>query len=562
MPIVSLNPLRASLVVATCAAVLLSTYPVRGTTMAVHGMIASAAPMAAEAGLRILQQGGNAFDAAVAVSAVAGVTDMPTHAGMGGVGYGMIYDAKKKQVRALDFIGTAGAATKLDTFTATARLWDRTHPARDTAQAILVPGTVAMWGELLENYGTMSWAQVLAPAIELAEHGFAVTPRLHQGLSTWAVARDAYGSGIFRKNGRPWPVAEILKQTDLAQTLKTIAAGGSKAFYQGPLTEQFVRHFQEKGGILTLKDFADYRALWREPVRTTYRGYEVSSHPPGSGGITVLQALNILEQFDLPALDHNSPQSIHLVSEALKLAFVDDDRFNTGKNYAKIPLERLLSKEYAKEQAARIDRSRAQFYPPVRPGSTNQSEHTINHVIVDKDRNIVTMTQTAMHSRVTVPGTGVAFNSDMTYFSVDPADVNVIEAGQRPRLVMSPTIVMRYGQPHLALGAGGGWTINQTVLQVLLRVLDYDMDAHPAVSAPRFVLRYLDNSIPYMRGTELDLEAGIGEPTRNALAAMGHTLLPPTSDNFGGLSAVRVYANSGVLSGKADPRREGQAVGW
>lgn len=554
--------LRLLLSFGICAGLLLTTNPVRGTTMSVHGMVASAAPMASQAGLRILQQGGNAFDAAVAVSAVAAVTDMPTHAGVGGVGYGMIYDAKKQQVRALDFIGQSGAATRLDAFTATSRLWDRTQPASDTAAAILVPGAVAMWGELLETYGTMKWEQVLAPAIELAEQGFAVTPRLSQGLERWAAARDAYGSGIFRRNGRVWPAGSILRQTDLAQTLKLIAAGGSKAFYQGPLAEKFVAHIQSKGGLLTVKDFADYHALWREPVSTTYRGYEVSSHPPGSGGITVLQALNTLEQFDLPSIEHNSPEMIHLVSEALKLAFVDDDRYNTGKSHAKIPLERLLSKEYGREQAARINRAQAQFYPPVRPGTAPpQSSHTINHVIVDKDRNIVTMTQTAMHSRVMVPGTGVVFNSDMTYFSVDPNDVNVIEAGQRPRLVMSPAIVRRNGQPVLALGAGGGWTINQNVLQVLLRVLDYGMDANPAVSAPRFELRYLDNSIPYMPGTELDLEAGIGESTRAALAAMGHRLLPPISDNFGGLSAVKIY-KGGTLSGQADPRREGQAAGW
>jgi gamma-glutamyltranspeptidase / glutathione hydrolase len=419
-----------------------------------------------------------------------------------------------------------------------------------------------MWAELLENYGTMTWAQVLAPAIELAEQGFAVTPRLSQGLEPWAASRDPYGAGIFRREGKVWPTGSILKQPDLAQTLKLIAAGGAKAFYQGPLTERFVAHIQSVGGLLTLEDFADYRALWREPVHTRYRGFDVSSHPPGSGGMTVLQALNILEQFDLPALEHNSPEMIHLAAEALKLAFIDDDRYNTGKRDADIPLDRLLSKAYAQEQAARIKPAEAQFHPPVRTGRPPQSNHTINHVIVDKDRNVVTMTQTAMHSRVMVPGTGVVFNSDMTYFSVDPTDINVIEARQRPRLVMSPTIVQRNGEPVLALGAGGGWTINQTVLQVLLRVLDYGMDAQPAVTAPRFVLRYLENSIPYMPGTELDLETGITERTRAALDGMGHRLMPVLGGNFGGLSAVKIYTQGGTLSGQADPRREGQAAGW
>jgi gamma-glutamyltranspeptidase / glutathione hydrolase len=556
---------RLVLTIAVCAGLLdglgfQSSVPLSGTVMAVNGMVATVAPMAAQAGLRILQQGGNAFDAAVAVSAVTAITDTPSHAGLGGTGYGMIYDAKKRQIRALDFIGTAPAATKLQMFTIGARLWDRAHPARDSFRAVLVPGTVAMWAALLENYGTLSWQQVLAPAIEYAEKGFPVTPRLQESIGPWAVGQYPYGASIFFKDGKPWPAADILKQQDVANTLKIIAAGGAKAFYDGPLTDQFVKHFQDNGGILTRKDFAAYKALWREPVTTTYRGFDVYSHPPGSGGMTVLQALNTLEQFDLNALGHNSAEFVHVAGEAMKLAFVDDDQYNTGKSYAKIPLDRLLSKGYAKEQANKIDRARAKFYPPVRPGSPYQSEHTINHVIVDRDHNVVTMTQTAMHSRVTVPGTGVVFNEDMTYFSTDPQDVNVIEAGQRPRLVMSPTIVMRHGEPYLALGAGGGWTINQTVLQVILRVLDFDQDAWEAVGAPRFVLRYLANSIPYLPGTDLDLERGFPDVVRDALTAKGHNLRA-LGDNFGGLSAVKIYPH-GALSGRADPRRDGQQVGW
>ena len=197
----------------------------------------------------------------------------------------------------------------------------------------------------------------------------------------------------------------------------------------------------------------------------------------------------------------------------------------------------------------------------MRPGTPFQSEDTTNHVVVDRDHNMVTITQTSMFPMVTVPGTGVIFNSGMTYFSLDPDDINRIEGGQRPRFVMSPTIVLRRGRPFFALGAAGGWTINQTVLQVILRALDFEMDAYEAVSAPRFVIRYLRNSIPYMPGTTLDLEKGFSDATRAALAAKGHSLLEPVG-SFGGLNAIMIYPRTRTLSGGADPRREGQAAGW
>jgi len=414
---------------------------------------------------------------------------------------------------------------------------------------------------LLEGYGTMSWPQVLAPAIEYAEQGFAITPKTRGQYAGSNMERYPYGASLFFKNGEAVPVAEVLKQPDLAKTLKAIAAGGPKVFYGGALAEQFVDYFQRNGGILTVKDFAGYRALWKEPITATYLDYDVYCPPPGSGGMTILETLNTLEQFDLPALEHNSADFIHLVVEALKLAFVDDDAYNTGKDHAKIPLQRLFSKAYAREQAARIDRSRAQFYPPVRPGTAKQSDDTINHVVVDKDHNVVTMTQTAMHSMIAVPGTGVSFNQGMVYFSLDPEDVNLIEARQRPRFVMSASIVMRHGEPYFALGAGGGWTIPQTILQVLVRALALDMDAHQAVTAPRFVLNYLGNSIPYMPGTDLQLERGVPESARAALVERGHRL-SQAEGGFGGLSAIKVYPRSGVLSGGADPRQEQKAAGW
>ena len=542
--------------------------PAEGAGMSVNGMVVTSHPLAAQAGLRMLQAGGNAFDAAVASAAVLAVVE-PLMSGLGGVGgYALIHDAETGAIRSLDFIGAAPAAADPAAFTAGSRLWDRTHPARDSFMAPLVPGNLAGWAALLEDYGSMSWPEVLAPAIEYAESGFAVSPAVHGpfGSSGFGadVARYPYGASIFFKGGKPWPVGEVLKQPDLAKTFRTIAEEGPETFYGGGLAETVVDFFAANGGILTVEDFANYRARWSEPLSTTYRGYTVYSQPPGGSGMTVLQTLNILEQFDVGALEHNSEEFIHLVAEAMKLAFVDEDTWNTGKDYADIPLERLLSKEYAAQQAERIDLSRAQFHAAVRPegGVPTAVEHTTHHTVVDRDKNVVTITQTLMlPAGVVVPETGVIFNNGMSYFSLDADDVNIIEGGQRPRFVMSPTIVTRYGKPYFALGSAGGWTIPQTILQVLVRALDYDMDAPAAVTAPRFVVRYLANSIPYMDGTDLVLEKDFSDEVREALNAKGHRLREPPS-RIGMLNAIRIYPGSGVLSGGPDHRREGAAAGW
>lgn len=545
-----------------------SVIPIEAQNMAINGMVVTSHPMAGQAGLRMLQQGGNAFDAAVATAAVLAVTE-PLMSGLGGVGgYALIYDAKEKRVRSVDFVGDAPAAATPEMYEAGARLWDRTHPARDGFIAPLVPGNLAGWAALLEEYGSMSWPQVLAPAIEYAEAGFAMTPSVSNpfgnGSFGGAVGRYPYGASIFFKNGKPWPVGEVLQQPDLAASFKTIAAEGPAAFYGGSLAEKFAAFFQANGGIVTVEDFASYRVRWADPLSITYRGYDVHSQPPGGSGMTVLQTLNILEQFEISALGHNSPEFIHLAAEAMKLAFVDDDAYNVGKAGAEVPLTRLLSKEYAREQAARIDLKRASFYPPVRRSTTTTSaiDHTTHHTVVDRDHNVVSITQTLMlPAGVVVPDTGVIFNNGMSYFSTDPEDANYIEGGKRPRFVMSPTLIMRHGEPYFALGAAGGWTIQQTVLQVAVRAMDFDMDAHAAVKAPRFVLRYLRNSIPYMEGTDLVLERPFSSEVREALSSMGHRLREP-AERLGTLHAIKIYPQSGVLSGGADARREGHAASW
>ncbi len=536
--------------------------------MSMNGMVVTSHPLAAEAGLDILKSGGNAFDAAVASASVLAVVE-PLMSGLGGVGgYALIHEGETGTIRSLDFIGAAPVAARPEVFAAGSRLWDRSHPARDSFLAPLVPGSLAGWAALLDEYGSMSWAEVLAPAIRYAEEGFVVTPAVRRAFATSGfgadVARYPYGAGVFFEDGEAWPVGSVLKQPDLAKTFRAIAEGGPEVFYGGAVGETIVSFFEENGGILALEDFAGYRTRWQEPLSTTYRGYEVFSQPPGGSGMTVLQTLNILERFDVAALEHNSPEFVHLLAEAMKLAFVDEDAFNTGKEDVPVPLDRLLSPEYAAEQAARVDLGRAQFHERLTPGSgvPDSVEHTTHHTVVDRDHNVVTMTQTLMlPAGVVVPETGVIFNNGMSYFSLDEGDINLIEGGQRPRFVMSPTLVTRGGQPYLALGSAGGWTIPQTILQVLVRALDFGMDAAEAVDAPRFVVRYLENSIPYLPGTDLVLEREFGEEVGEALAARGHRLRFPAA-RLGMLNAIRIWPRSGALSGGPDRRREGHAAGW
>lgn len=520
-----------------------------------RGMVATSQPLASQAGLRILQQGGNAADAAIASAAVIAVTN-PFMAGLGGVGgYALVYDAKTGRTEALDFIGTAPRAATLDMFRGD-RLWDFAKRATDGPLAPLVPGILAGWAALHERYGSLPWEVILAPAIEYAEKGFPVSSGLVRSMTTGDMskaARDPYGRTLFRNplNEEIRP-GEIWVQKDLATTLRLIATKGPSEFYTGEIARKVDRYFREHGGVMTAEDLAAYRVAWHEPLSTTYRGYTVSVPRPGSSGMTILQWLNILERFDLETMDR--ADFVHTVVEAEKLGFYDDDRYNTGKTTVPIPLEKLISKEYAAEQAARIDPKKAQYIAPFSPSTISTlGEHTNHHTVVDGQHNIVTITQTLMYpSGVAIPETGVFLNNGMCYFSLEPTDVNRIEGGTRPRFVMSPTIVFRHGKPYFATGAAGGWTIPQTILQTILHVIDQKSEIG-ASGGGRFILRYLANSIPYVPGTELT--GTFHANVRKDLLSRGHRITsPPEGTNppgstGGALNSILIDPRSGALWG-------------
>jgi gamma-glutamyltranspeptidase/glutathione hydrolase len=451
-----------------------------------HGVVAALHPLSAQVGLSVLQKGGNAVDAVVASAASDTIFRLGS-SGIGGVGgYALFYVAKENKVYALDFIGVAPRKVRVNEMTR-ADLWSG-------YKSIMVPGAVAGWAAAVERFGTMSLKELMQPAIEYAENGFPVSPSLGSRLRL-----PVRGVSLLPEGTRPPEPGDLLVLKDLAETYRTIGNEGAGALYGGSIARRLVPEIQRNGGLLTLEDFASYKAEWKEPLSTSYRGHTVYSQPPGSSGMTILQSLNILEDWNVAQLGHNSVDFIHVMAEVQKMALADDDRYNTGKSYAKIPLDKLLSKPYAMRQALRLNLDQAQFYPA--QGSLSRQTGTTHMAVADREGNVASLTQTTM--MLTIPplaGTGIHFASGLCYYSLEPDDINRVEGGERARYVMSPTMVFREGKPRFSLGAAGGWGIPQAVFQVIVRVIDFRMDLQEAVSAQRITLCYKDILSPTCPG--------------------------------------------------------------
>ncbi len=516
------------------------------------------------AGVEILKKGGNAADAAVASAAALTVVD-PYMAGLGGYGYLLFYSVQEDRVFALDFVGEAPASASIDQFVKE-KPWEDYKASTEGPLSILVPGSVAGWTALLDRFGTMKMSEVLEPAIQLAK-GYRVSERVSNAYESVkptagrfpSTARIFYRKGSFPRKG------QVFVQKDLARTLSVLASHGGEDYYKGNIAKAIVKNVRGAGGLLTEEDLASYSPRWSEPVAGLYRGMKIFTHPPGSSGMTILQWLNILEGFEFNDRITSS-STVHLFLEAGKLALRDDDSYNSGKDYAEIPVERLTSKEYAANQRGKIDQSKASFYELVTP-ARRFGNSTTHFCVSDSKRNIVTITQTQMYGfdRVGIYGDlGFNLNDGMCYFSLDPDSLERLEPRQRPRYVMSPTIA--FGEDQIiALGAAGGWTIPQTIPEVLFKLIQYAMPPQLAVSSPRFLLRYRINSIPYAPGTVVDLEQGIPAKTKLELTQLGHKIYEPTNVDkgrspvgFGALHAL-VWKHGKVYAG-TETRRNGSAM--
>ena len=523
------------------------------------GVVSAGRAEASRIGRDILAQGGNAIDAAVAVAFAMGVCE-PNANGIGGGGFMMIRDGKTGKCVFLDFRENAPAAASPAMYTPKepGSNYDVNLANVYGGKAVAVPGEVAGLLYALEHYGTMTPKQVISPAADLAREGFVVTPLLNADMEEHAPQLKQYGDGwkIYLQDGEAYPVGSTLRNPDLANTLDKIAEGGKDAFYKGEIADKIIAQVQKDGGVLTHADLEGFTVRVLEPVRGTYRGYElISSPPPSSGGTHVLQILNVLENFDLSALEVNSVEYLHLFSEVFKLCYADRAAYMGDPNFVQVPLKGLLSKEYAKELAARVDLSRAQ--PPA-PGDPwkHESMSTTHFSIADKEGNLVAVTRTINHffgSCVVPEGTGFLLNDEMEDFTLDPNSKNAVAGGKVPLSCMSPTFILKDGKPFAVLGSPGGIRIISSVVQVISKMIDHGMTLEEAVGSPRIGDDQTDLMI---------YESRIAPEVIEKLKEMGHPVKAYDDWNriMGSVNGCVVLPD-GTIEGAADPRRDGLAMG-
>ena len=544
------------------------TWPNRGlahrpVVMGTRGMVTSAHFLASQAGMRMLQQGGNAIDAAVAVAATLNVVE-PYMSGIAGCGYMMLYSAGEKRLRALDYMGySAGAADPAELASP--------DGFYHSPQSPLLPGACGGWLTALETYGRLDRATVFAPAIEYAEGGVPLS------IKNAYFYRNAHKSGhlrdemqnVFMPNGRLPEPGEIIRQPLLARTFREVVEGGQETFYRGPLAKRLVKAIRERGGYLSEEDFAGYQPEWQEPVGVNYRGYDVHCPPPPCSGIQYLQTLAILEGFDFAASGQNSANTIHLFAEAMKLAVADRIAYTTRPD---VPTNELLSKEYAAIRREQIDPRRAnrsegerfdgrlQDDGVIRAGEPVRAlkECTTHFDVIDGEGNAVSVTQSlgdGFGSGIMAGDAGVLLNNLAFWFDLDPDSPNVLAPRKKIEMCMSPAALFRDGALFAVLGTPGSFGILETTPQVISNLIDHHFSIQAAIEAPR--IRTYEDII-------LEVEARIPKAIRDDLQGRGHTirLIDDWSYLVGGVQGIMVDPATGVLMGGADPRRDGYAIGW
>ncbi|MBT4137709.1 MAG: gamma-glutamyltransferase [Candidatus Latescibacteria bacterium] len=531
----------------------------RSTVTGTQGMVASAHPLATLAGVRMLLNGGNAFDAVVAVAAALNVVE-PYMSGIAGVGYALVRNAQDKTMRVLDYCGPTPHEARAELFH---KVTDKDHGPR----SCLVPGACAGWLELLAKHGTMSPAQVFAPAIELAENGYAVTVRNAQFMSDNGGHLYQTAEDVILSRGRAPLPGEILVQKNLAQTFRRVAEGGVEAFYRGDLAKEMVSYIQGEGGWLSEKDLAEFQPEWVEPIMTNYRGYDIYVPPPPSAGFQILQTLNMLEGFDLAGMGHHAELALHLFIEAVKLGNADRVEYAADKD---IDIDGLISKAYAAKRRALIGERagvhRGEYYPfaklpgEIEPGQPGDwlNECTTHFDVVDKDGNSVAITQSlgsGFGSGMVVGNTGMFLNNFIRWGDLVPGSPNCIRPNMKLDMCLSPMQVLQNGNLFSALGTPGSWGIQQTSVQFLTNVLDYNMNIQAGIEAPRFRLA--------SEGTSASIESRVPDAVLKALEKRGHDIkrLPDWSPICGGAQGIVVDPDTGAMMGGADPRRDGYAIG-
>jgi gamma-glutamyltranspeptidase/glutathione hydrolase len=535
--------------------------------VAKNGMVASEQELASRIGLDILRSGGNAVDAAVAMGFALAVA-LPNAGNIGGGGFMMVHDARTGRSVALDFREVAPSRATRDMYLdAQGKVID--GKSLYTHYAVGVPGTVAGMEHALKKWGTLPLSKVVAPAAALADKGFPVSETLakilqqeQKNMGRWPATQ-----AIFWKNGQPLKRGDTLVQKDLAQSLRLIGEQGAKAFYEGAIATKIAAEMAPHAGAISLADLKNYKVVEREPVRGSYRGYQiVTMPPPSSGGAHLIQILNMMERWPMNQWGANSANSVHHMAESMKLAYADRSEYLGDPDFVKVPLKGLTSKRYADQLAAGISPTQARTAKDIKPGKPQpyESDQTTHFSVVDKAGNAVAVTYTLntnFGSGIVAKGTGILLNNEMDDFSAKPGvpnayglvggDANAVAAGKRPLSSMTPTLVVKDGKPVLVTGSPGGARIITTVLQQVVNYIDFGMNPAEAAATPRFHHQWTPD--------ELRIEKGFSADTLALLRQWGHKVALKPAMGRTQTSEIR----SGTLYGASDPRNpDGQTLGY
>ncbi|NGP89146.1 gamma-glutamyltransferase [Fodinibius halophilus] len=544
-------------------------FATRSEVIGQNGMVATSQPLATQIGLQVLKNGGNAIDAAIAANAALGLME-PTGSGIGGDLFAIVWSAEDQKLYGLNASGRSPMGLSYEQMKKEIKKRERDDIPAYGVLPISVPGAVDGWFELHNKLGNMSMDKILSPSIKYAREGFPVSELI---AFYWDIGARIHNDrpGAFKeemtKNGEAPEKGEIMKRPELANTYELLAKNGRDAFYEGEIAEKVDRFMRENGGYLSKEDFEQHTSTWVEPVSVNYRGYDVYELPPNGQGIAALQMLQILEEFDLSKMGYGSVEALHTMTEAKKLAFEDRAKFYADMAFADVPVQKLISKEYAKKRAEKIKEYASRN---VKPGMSGLEEgDTIYLTTADKEGNMVSLIQSnfrGMGSGIVVPGTGFVMQDRGELFSMDPNHANVYEPGKRPFHTIIPAFVMKDGKPFMSFGVMGGAMQPQGHTQIITNMIDFGMNLQEAGDAARWrhtgSTQPTDSADEYLQDSgTLNLESGYPYKTVRELMMRGHDVAFDVG-GYGGYQAIMWDPEEGVYYGASESRKDGQAAGY
>jgi gamma-glutamyltranspeptidase / glutathione hydrolase len=529
----------------------------RSPVYGLHGMVASSQPLASMAGIEILQKGGNAADAAVAVAATLNMTE-PCSTGIGGDVFCLFFDSKTKKVKGLNASGRSPSELTLD-YLADKGVTTELSPT--SPYTVTVPGAASGWVDSVDLFGVMTMKEVLEPAIRLGEEGFPVSPITARA---WSLGVPKLMTGPHYDEllieGRAPRAGDIMKNKNLANTFREVARHGKAGFYEGRVAEEIVKVLTDLGGVMSLEDLKSHHNTYPQPISTNYKGLDVYEIPPNGQGITALIALNILEEYDFSNIPHSSQEHLHILIEAMRLAFADSRWYVADTEFTNIPIHELISKEYAAKRRLLIQPEKASI--DVQRGSPVAGSDTVYFCIVDGEGNacsFINSNYTGFGTGIIPKGCGFTLQNRGFGFSLDPRHPNRLEPNKRPYHTIIPGMLLKYGELYAPFGVMGGFMQPQGHVQVVVNMVDYSMNPQEALDAGRFCI--LDGT----SGGKVFVEDEISVKVMSELSAMGHEIVPCSGWRrgiFGKGQIIHRNPNSNVLTAGSDPRSDGCAIGW